>query len=236
METDMSTRMARSAVTFTFHARPLLVLSALAIAACARTDHGRQQYDFIVRVQSDPGSPLARVTLSHAGKPLGASDARGLLRLAARGKEGEMLAFDVRCPTGYRQTNKPLSVVLRQRVEREKLPEYLVTCPPLKRTVVVAVRAEQGANLPIRYLGRELARTDRLGAAHVMLEAEPEESLELTLDTSEQPGLRPSNPSTRFVVGLHDDVVAFKQVFQPMAKPHAFRSRAARGPIRIQTD
>jgi hypothetical protein len=213
-----------------------LAVAALGFVGCTRVEHNRQQYQFLVRVQSDPARPLSHVNLAHAGKPLGSSDARGLIRLAARGKEGETLSFDVRCPPGHRQTSKPLSVVLRRLVEREKLPEYLVSCPPLKRTIVIAVRAEHGANLPVLYLGRELARTDRFGAAHVLLEAEPEDSLEITLDTSEQPGLRPSNPSARFAVGARDEVLAFNQTFQAKAVPRSHGGPVRRGPQRISID
>lgn len=214
----------------------LALFAFLSCSGCGSSEHTRHDYPFLVRVESDPGRPLPGVLLSRAGKPLGASDAAGTIRLNARGREGETLAFEIRCPAGHRQTNEPLSVVLRTRTEQSKIPEYLLRCPPLKRTLVVAVRAEHGPNLPVVYLGKELARTDRLGAAHVLLEAEPEDSLELTLDTSAQPELRPSNPSARFVIGGRDDVLSFTQTFQVTPKAPARRGRAPRGPIRIRMD
>ena len=52
------------------------------------------------------------------------------------------------------------------------------------RRVVVAVRAENGPNLPVTYLGRAVGRTDASGAAHVLLAMHPGDQFSLGLDTS----------------------------------------------------
>ena len=214
----------------------LALLAAASCAACTQTP-AKQQYEFVIRIQSDPGRPLPGATLHRGREQLGPSDARGAMTLAARGSEGETLAFEVRCPAGHRSPSKPLAVVLRRSSERNRRPEYVVGCPPLKRTLVVAVRAENGPGLPVRHLGREIARTDASGSAHVVLEAEAEESLELTLDTSQHTNLKPSNPSARFAVGARDDVVAFNQKFESSKpKAAAFVRRVPRGPRRINDD
>ena len=168
---------------------------------CVEVYSSNQKYEFVIRIHGDPGQPLAGVPLSRAGEQIAVSDARGTIALAAHGQEGETLAFEVVCPNGHRSPSKPLSIVLRRLTERDRRPEYSVSCPPLKRTLVVAVRADNGANLPVRYLGREVGRTDAAGAAHVLLETQSEDSIELMLDTSAQPGLRPTirlpaSPST----------------------------------------
>jgi hypothetical protein len=217
----------------------IAVLGMLTVGSFAACGGGpaKQQYEFVIRIQSDPGRPLPGATLYRAREKLGPSDARGAMTLAARGSEGETLAFEVRCPAGYRSPGKPLAIVLRRSSERNRRPEYVVSCPPLKRTLVVAVRAENGPNLAVRHLGREIARTDASGAAHVVLEAESEESLELTLDTSEHSSLKPSNPSARFAVGARDEVVAFNQKFES-SKPRgvSVARRVQRGPRRINAD
>lgn len=217
----------------------IALMGVLALGWCAACGQGpaKHEYEFVIRIQSDPGRPLPGATLYRAREKLGPSDARGAMTLAARGSEGETLAFEVRCPAGYRSPAKPLAIVLRRSSERDRRPEYVVSCPPLKRTLVVAVRAENGPNLPVRHLGREVGRTDASGAAHVLLEAEAEDSLELTLDTSEHANLKPSSPSARFTVGGRDEVATFNQKFESSKpKASAVARRVQRGPRRINDD
>ena len=119
------------------------------------------------------------------------------------------------------------------------VPEYDVACPPLLREVVVAVRTENGPNLPVMYLGREITRTDESGAAHVLLSVAPSEPVEIVLDTNSLAGqrLHPKNPALSFVVPPHDDVVLFDQRFTVDAdpKPRAAAALRPQGPIRIPT-
>jgi hypothetical protein len=191
-------------------------------------------YCIAIRVQSDPGRPLGKARVLFAGKVAGVSDERGLVQLSVSGSEGGSVKLAVECPQGYRSPGAPISALLRRAKESDRHAEYSVLCPPVFRTVVVAVRADHGANLPILQLGREVGRTDGAGAAHVVLKSAPEESLELTLDTSSNPALRPHNPTTRFRVGQSDDILVFNQVFNLDAKQRGGAARAPRGPIRIQ--
>ena len=191
-------------------------------------------YRIALRVQSDSGRPLGRARVLFEGRPAGVSDERGLVQLAVSGSEGSNVKLAVECPEGYRSPSAPVAAVLRHANESDRHAEYSVLCPPIFRTVVIAVRAERGANLPILQLGREVGRTDGSGAAHVVLKSPPEESLELTLDTSSNPALRPHNPTTRFRVGQSDEILVFNQAFNlDPAKKRAGAARA-RGPIRIQ--
>ena len=190
-------------------------------------------YYIALRVQSDPGRPLAKARVLFEGKAAGVSDERGLVQLSVSGSEGARVNLAVECPQGYRSPGAPISAVLRRPNESDRHAEYSVLCPPVFRTVVVAVRADRGPNLPILQLGREVGRTDGAGAAHVLLKSAPEESLELTLDTSSNPALRPHNPTTRFRVGQSDDILVFNEAF--VLETPKKRGRAApRGPIRIQ--
>jgi hypothetical protein len=87
---------------------------------------------------------------------------------------------------------------------------------------VVAVRAVRGPDLPLYYLGREIARTDRHGAAHALLMAAPGDTLSLTLDTSapQHAQLMPQRPELRLTMPEHDDLVVFDQAFTlPKPKP-----------------
>lgn len=212
-----------------------LLLQGLLPCGCAPAQQVSRYY-IALRVQSDPGRPLGKARVLFEGKPAGVSDERGLVELAVSGAEGASVNFSVECPDGYRSPGSPVSAVLRRANERDRHVEYSVLCPPAFRTVVVAVRADRGANLPILQLGREVARTDTAGAAHVVLKSAPEESIELTLDTSSNPALRPRNPTTRFRVGQSDEILVFNQAFNLEApkRRSVVAPRGPRGPIRIQ--
>ena len=111
--------------------------------------------------------------------------------------------------------------------------EYRALCPPLYRNVVVAVRAENGPNLPVMYLGQMYARTDASGAAHFMVRVRPYEQFDVTLATSEKGNewLRPQNPAKAFVAKAQDEVMFFDQRFQVEKKPVG--PRGPSGPVRI---
>ena len=189
-------------------------------------------YRFILRVEGDPGTPLAGAVVRLGALTAGISDTEGLVPLATHGSEGSALGLQVSCPDGYRSPDLPVSVLLRKVAQPNRYPEYRVSCPPTRRALVVAVRAEHAPNLPIMRLGREVARTDATGSAHVLVESAPEDTVELTLDTSSNPRLRPRSPSARFRVGHADDIVVFNQSFE-LEKPKLVGHRPPAGPIRI---
>lgn len=193
-----------------------------ALSGCAAGPPARD-HEVSVAVFGDPGQPLADVEISHGARPVGRTGDDGVLRLSLRGAEGRAVALDVHCPEGYRSPSQPLAIVLRRLAEDDLHPEWRAYCEPLLRTLVIAVRAEHGPNLPVSMLGREVGRTDALGAAHVLVRSPPDESVELVLDTSASPGLRPQNPSARFEVPAHDDVALLSQHFdapRPIAVSH----------------
>ena len=190
-------------------------------------------YELVVHVESDPSRPLSGARLLHSGRELGVSAADGRVAVRAAGSEGERLELEIACPIGFRSPEVPLNVTLRHAAGSSERPEYFAACPPLTRKLVIAARLEHGVNLPIRYLGRELARSDSDGIAHLLLEAETDKTVELTVDTAEQPQLRPKSPTARFRIGDRDDVVLLAQTFQIPPKP-VIRTHHASGPIRIR--
>jgi hypothetical protein len=129
----------------------------------------------------------------------------------------------VKCPETYASPTKPVTVLLK-RLTDNKRPEYPVSCPPSLRRVVLAVRAENGAHLPVKYFGREVTRTDASGAAHYMVDARPGDQIEIMLATNEKgaEALRPQNPTFSYVVKPQDEVVLFDARFQIEKKPVAF--------------
>jgi hypothetical protein len=212
-------------------ARTSVILLASLFAAACGGKALEPEYGLSIRVESDPGRPLAGAEVRLRDQRVGTTDASGVVKVKSRGAEGSVLSFQITCPDGYQSPSRPLSVVLRRLSQRDRFPEYATACRPTERTLVVAVRAEHGPNLPVMYLGREIARTDRSGAAHVSLKSPPEETVELALDTTENPRLRPRSPSARFRVGQADDLVVLDESFQLEGAPRV--SRAHKGPVRI---
>jgi hypothetical protein len=213
----------------------LLACAALATHAACSARRAERGYDFLVRVTSGPDRPVAGATVLQKGAPVGVSGEDGLIHLRTTGSEGQMLAFRVSCPEGHTSPSEPLSIVLRRLRERTRSPEYAAHCAPTLRTLVVVVRAENAAALPIRHLGNEVGRTDEQGVAHVLLRAPPDESIELVLDTSGHPRLRPQLPTARFDVGPQDALHLFEQRFEWEPAPRRARGPRREGrPIRIR--
>ena len=186
--------------------------------------------EVLVRINGDPGQPIKGAALLFNGQKVSQSGDDGVARLKLTGKDGEMFDVAVTCPEGFQSPPKPIQVVLK-RLADDKKPEYDVSCPPTVRSVVVAVRADGGANLPVLYLGREVARTDGAGAAHVLLQLKPDEPFDLVLGTQDNASLRPQNPFASFVVKERDEVFVFDQRFELEKKKVARGGR--RGPVKI---
>lgn len=202
-------------MSFTFSRSRVLgcVLLLLAAFGCNAQSAGARPYQFSVRVSGDPGRPVAGAALTFKGKQVAVSDNSGLAQLSAHGQEGETVDFGVSCPEGYRSPTSPVSLRLTRLREGSRMPEYQVTCAPALREVVIAVRAENGADLPVKYLGREVARTDAAGAAHFLLRVEPGAQLEVALDTHDKRALRPQDPVAHFLARSEDDVFVLDQPF-----------------------
>lgn len=189
----------------------MAVLSAFA-AGCS--DPARAEpFTISVKVEGDPGRPIPGATIVRANKPIGTTSADGRATLQIAGAEGEIADVSVTCPEGYQTPAKPLSVRLARLAERTKIPEYVVACPPSMRRVVVAVRADNGPNLPVMYLDRTVTRTDAAGAASFALEVPPGAQFTVSLSTAERADIKPISPSKLFVVGAQDEVFLFDQRF-----------------------
>ncbi len=212
----------------------LLVPALPALGACnALKSVPPPPQEVVIRIASDPGKPLKDAELFHSGKKVAVSDEEGVAKLSLTGKDGESFDLFVKCPEGFQSPAKPIQVLLRRLADPTKKPEYSATCPPMVRTVIVAVRAENGADLPIMHLGREVARTDASGAAHVVLKVKPEESFDLVINTSGEgkERLRPQSPAESFTVKDHDEVFVFDEKFDLERVRKGGPRR--RGPIKI---
>jgi hypothetical protein len=214
----------------------LLSLALLGAASCSRAVP-EASYELLIRISGGPGRPLAGARVLFQGKQVGTSKDDGTVKLSIEGTEGEVFPFTVACPDGYRSPTKPVDVTLRRLANPGESPEFSVSCLPTTRTVVVAVRADQGPNLPVMYLGQEVARTDSAGAAHVLLTLAPGEEFELMLDTVNSAGerLRPQKPTGKFAVKHTDEILTFHVPFTVEIEKRVAPRAAPRapGPIRL---
>ena len=152
------------------------------------------------------------------------------------GNEGSTVDYTVRCPTDFASPAKPVTVILRSVVDKNKPPEWPVSCAPQIRKVVVAIRAEGGQNLPVTYLGQQVATTDASGAATVLLDMRPGDQFELKLDTSMKgyERLQPKDPVQAFHVRAKDEVLPWTPRFV-VEKLKIAAKKGPVGPIKIVT-
>lgn len=199
--------------------RALLTLACAAfLASCQEQPPPPEPFQISVRVEADPGHPIGGAMIARGNHPLGSTGPDGRLTLHVPGVDGEITDVVVTCPEGFQSPSKPVNIRLT-RLEKPKIPEYAVQCPPSMRRVVIAVRAENGPHLPVMYLDKPVTRTDASGAASFALEVPPGTQFTVALSTAEHADLRPVNPSRLFVVSQQDDVYLFDQRFEAEAKP-----------------
>jgi hypothetical protein len=190
-----------------------LLLLPLAALGCNLKPEPIPPFEIVVRVSSDPGHPLPGATVMKGGKEGPQTGIDGKVSVKIAGMEGETVDLMIRCPADYVSPTRPISVLLRRNTGT-KLPEYETACPPAMRHLVVAVRADNGGNLPVKVLDRVVGYTDPNGAFTYALPLRPGDGIEMVLDTTNAPLLSPKNPSTLLTMKAYDDVVTFDQKFQ----------------------
>ncbi len=202
----------------------LVLLLALAAGAFGCDDHQPLPTFRVSFLARSDGDPLAGVQVVAGSHRVGTTGPSGLLRIDIRGREGQALPVQATCPPHFRPpTDLP---VLTLRSFRgldpqiaERGIEVTIDCLPTRRTAAVVVRASGQADLPVRVRGREVARTDRSGAAHFMMNLSPHSTFRVDLDTTGHDTLRPQNPSATFTLADADEILLFDQAFQE-SKPH----------------
>jgi hypothetical protein len=210
-------------------------LIVLAQTSCAPLDGAfapppEAPFEVAVEVTRDTDTPLEGVPVFLSGVMVGASDGGGVVRAAITGRQGDSVSLAVRCPQGFDLEGGPTAVTLRRFAPGSPPPTYAMRCAPSARTVVAAIRAENGAGLPVLLLGREIARTDGSGIAHVVLEATPGDTVELVLGTDGPEGalLRPKNPAFSLQIRDGDDYVVLDQKLEVVQKPQVAVKRGPR--------
>lgn len=190
-------------------------------------------------------NPLGGVEIAIGGRPLGVTNAEGVLRARLEGREGAIVAYRVKCPAGHREPEASPPLTLRQfrgldPAAAARGVEITVQCRPSDRLAAVVVRAGGIANIPVLMQGQPVALTDTSGVAHLMLKLPPNTSFTMALDTSAHPLIAPANPSQPFVVPDSDEVLVFDAPLIEQRAP-VKRRRVVRaapvsdGPVRIQS-
>lgn len=222
-----------------------LVRRSVAAAACAAFlgsgcsivfgEPPTHAFTFTIRVESDDGTPISGAEIGTKSNQAAKTDATGEARLEVTGREGDRRTFLVRCPKEFQSPVEPLVIALHQNAGGEKHAVYTATCVPFKRAVVVAVRLEGGARIPVYYLDEEVARTDESGAAHFVVQATPGEPFRVLVKTQDvDEDLRPIDPTTELSVGPADDIVLVEHKLSRVVQspPPAARPRR-KGPQRL---
>jgi hypothetical protein len=205
--------------------------AALLLSACSVLDPSAppptSTFPVLLTVQQDGATPVAGVRVLEGGHLIGTTDATGSVPLELSGVEGGSTSLALKCPDGFSSPQKPLEVGLRHLAPGSPAPRFNSECVPLVHSIVAAVLAENGPNLPISFLNQVIGHTNELGVGHVLLEASEHQQITLTLDTRAQPHMLPQNPALTFVAPEHEALVLLEQSFTVK------RAKArARGPSR----
>ncbi len=173
--------------------------------------------------------PLGGVRVSADGSLIGETNDRGMLRVELTGREGQNLAISADCPEGHREPEQLPVLTLRSfqgldPAARERGIEMSISCPPTERLAAVVIRALASvsgsadpvpvADLPVIMRGREVARTDAGGVAHLSFRMRPNSTFRLQMDTSARADLRPQSPGNTFTVPDANDVLLYDQPFE----------------------
>lgn len=204
-------------------ARSAVLIGAALASACKPADP--PPVNVVLHVTTTRGAPVAGAEVRMRSAVIARSDESGRARIQVGGREGDSFELSVACPPPLRSPADP--IVVRRLDIKGGDAEQTVKCEERRRTLVVVVRAENGPDLPILYLGKEIGRTDASGAAHVKIEADIHERVELTLSTAgkEWADVHPQNPVAAFEPGENDEVREFAVTFTRDAKK---KPRAAR--------
>jgi hypothetical protein len=174
----------------------------------------------LIEVDDEAGGGLPGAQIVVDGREVGDTSAKGHLVVFIAGVEGGTAVVAHVCPPGYEPGESgPRTVVLRRLSTNAPgaalVPEPVtLVCRAIFRQVVLLVRAQPPSELPVTALGRAVASTDANGVAQVLLRGRAGEELEITLDTSAAPRLRPVSPTRRVVFADRPQLLVFDQIFE----------------------
>ena len=201
------------------------ILAAPFASACGEPEQD-PLHTITFLAHADPGEPLAGVAISTMfngrPQPLGTTDASGVWVQRLRAPYGTTIPVSATCPTGHRQAEMVQSIrfdpirSLDPAVAARGI-EHTIQCLPSERDAVVIVRTSgtgHVAGIPVLVDGREVARVDEGGVAHVPLRYAPNTSFRIELAASTiSPYLQPAQPAHDFTIPDEDVFLSFEQPF-----------------------
>jgi len=196
------------------------MLTLLALAALLGCEEERPPPTYRVTfIATSDGDPLAAVRVIADGTPLGDTGEDGTLGVTLQGREGQAVAVSAQCPQGHRAPEQLPLLTLRSfrgvdPTAADRGIEMTIACPPSDRIAAVVIRASGQPDLPVMMRGREVARTDESGVAHLMLTESPNTTFRVELDTTEREDLRPQNPGATFTLPDSNEIFLYDQPFQ----------------------
>lgn len=224
---------------------PLLIAlwgacSALA-GSCDQADLASTAVPIAVQASDDLGAPLANVELFAHGKRLSQTSALGTLRYTLRGTIGQQVALSGRCPNGFRDPEPLPPIRLRALASIGRSDAELklqLVCRAAVRNVLIIIKTDDRANLPVWLNGEQRTRTDRSGVAHLHLRSTPGDTAWVRIGTQDNPRLQPVDPRRSFEIADRDSVFVFDQAFVTRSLPPSKRRRvttpAHQLPIRLE--
>lgn len=211
------------------------VLLLLAWPGCADDPPDRAPVAVAVTVDDGDGAPVRGAEIAADGAGLATTDGSGraLLELPARAERA--LQLSVACPAGSApdppgaRWSVPLGLrPLAADTARPRRQQVAFSCRPRARAHLLVVRTDGRVGLPVRITGRPAISTDAVGVALAVLRGAIDEEIEVLIDTSGAPELRPANPNRRLRLPATGRFLIFDQVFSERRSPRA-RRRPPRG-------
>ena len=205
------------------------ITTALAIACGSKeTASAASRFAIEVQVNNDDGDAQSDATIVIGNRQLGRTGTDGALKSELSGAEGQSMPVTVRCPEGFTGPERPLAIRLThtRRIDLNGFqPARLeVTCARDVHDVIIVVRAQGGAELALNVDGKPAGTTDGDGIAHVLVHASRDvKALNVSLDTSSRPELKPKNSSRTYELAGSDAILLFDQSLVSTPKP-AYRS------------
>ena len=180
-----------------------------------------RQYPVTFNATTEDGELLADVTITTGHTNLGSTDQKGRLRALLKGFEGQEQKFEVTCPTGYSSSEADAPAIqLRSHTGGSSAAsEVVVRCHAEQRLAAVLVSTPGLEGLPVLVHGREVARTDAFGTAHVALTGLPQTPMRVMIDTSSRPRITPASPHKDVRLSGRDEIVVFAPELVEVAPP-----------------
>ncbi len=197
--------------------------------------------------QADPGEPLAGVqvgtTFNGNPQPFGVTDANGIWVQRLRAPYGTTIPLTATCPAGHRPADTVPTIrfdpirSLDPAVAARGI-EHSIQCLPLERDAVVIVRASGTpyvAGMPVLLDGREVARTDEGGVAHIPFRQAPRTAFRIELVAANE-YVQPRRPAHDFTLEDADTYLTFDQSFtyEPPAPARTRRRVVRRSTIPVR--